>query len=59
MTEIAAFFTINLYTRTRDNNDKIYYSFMAIAHNSKSHDIVRQYFEKYPLYSSKYLSYKD
>ena len=32
---------------------------MAIAHNSRSHDIVRKYFDSYPLYSSKYLAYKD
>lgn len=31
----------------------------AIAHNSRSHEIVRKYFDNYPLYSSKYLSYKD
>ena len=59
LTKIAAFFNVNLYTRTRYKDDKIYYAFMAIAHNSKSHDIVRNYFDRYPLYSSKYLSYKD
>jgi LAGLIDADG endonuclease/NADH-Ubiquinone oxidoreductase (complex I), chain 5 N-terminus/Proton-conducting membrane transporter len=59
LTKIAEFFTVNLYTRTRYKDDKIYYAFMVIAHNSKSHKIVREYFENYPLYSSKYLSYKD
>lgn len=59
LTIIAAFFNVNLYTRTRYKDDKIYYSFMAIAHNNKSHEIVRKYFDKYPLYSSKYLAYKD
>jgi hypothetical protein len=59
LTKIAEFFTVNLYTRTRYKEDKVYYSFMAIAHNSNSHKIVREYFENYPLYSSKYLSYKD
>ena len=32
---------------------------MAIAHNSRSHEIIRKYFDRYPLYSSKYLAYKD
>ena len=59
LTKIAAFFTVNLYTRTRYKDDKVYYAFMAIAHNSISHEIVRKYFDSYPLYSSKYLAYKD
>lgn len=59
MTKITEFFTINLYTRTRTVDDKVYYAFMAIAHNSRSHDIVRNYFDRFPLYSSKYLAYKD
>lgn len=59
LTKITAFFTINLYTRTRYKDDKVYYAFMVIAHNSNSHKIVRKYFENYPLYSSKYLFYKD
>lgn len=37
----------------------MFYAFVAIAHNSRSHVIVRKYFKKFPLYSSKYLTYKD
>lgn len=37
----------------------MYYAFMAVSHNSISHDIVRNYFDGFPLYSSKYLAYKD
>ena len=59
LTSIAAFFTVNLYTRTRFAGDKVYYAFMVIAHNSRSHEIVRKYFDAFPLYSSKYLAYKD
>jgi len=59
LTKITEFFTVNLYTRTRYKDDKVYYVFIAIAHNLKSHEIVRKYFDTYPLYSSKYLSYKD
>lgn len=39
--------------------DKVFYAFIAIAHNSRSHEIVRKYFDRFPLYSSKYLAYKD
>lgn len=40
-------------------DDKVFYSFMAIAHNKRSHDIVRKDFNNFPLYSSKYLAYID
>lgn len=59
MSKIAEFFTVNLYTRTRSIDDRVFYAFMAISHNSRSHDIVRNYFDRFPLYSSKYLAYKD
>lgn len=59
MSEIAEFFTVNLYTRTRKTEDKVFYAFAAVAHNSRSHEILRIYFENYPLYSSKHLAYKD
>lgn len=32
---------------------------MVIAHSSISHAKVRAYFDRFPLYSSKYLAYKD
>lgn len=59
LTKISAFFTVNLYTRTRNVGDKVYYSYIVVAHNSRSHQIVRSYFDRFPLYSSKYLAYKD
>lgn len=59
LTKIAEFFTVNLYTRTRTKDDKVFYVFMAISHNFRSHNIVRTYFDRFPLYSSKYLAYKD
>lgn len=59
LSEIAAFFTVNLYTRVRKTEDKVFYAFVAVAHNSRSHEIVRKYFDNYPLYSSKYIAYKD
>ena len=59
MSEISHFLTVNLYTRTRKTENKIFYAFAVVAHNSKSHEILREYFSKFPLYSSKYLAYKD
>ena len=59
MTKIAEFFTVNLYTRTRNKDDKVFYAFMVISHNRRSHELVRNYFDRFPLYSSKYLSYND
>lgn len=56
LTKIAAFFTVNLYTITRYAANTEYYAFMVIAHNSRSHQIVRKYFYTFPLYSSKYLA---
>ena len=59
LTKISAFFTVNLYSKTREKGDKVFYAFMAVAHNSRSHEIVRKYFDNFPLHSSKYLAYKD
>lgn len=59
LTEISNFFTVNLYTRTRKREDKLFYAFLVVAHNYRSHEIVRKYFYRFPLYSSKYLAYKD
>jgi hypothetical protein len=59
MTKITEFLTVNLYTRTKNKDGKVFYAFMAISHNKRSHDIVRNYFDRFPLYSSKYLAYKD
>ena len=59
LSNISAFFTVNLYSITRERGDKVFYAFMAVAHNSRSHEIVRKYFDNFPLHSSKYLAYKD
>lgn len=59
LTKISAYLNVNLYTRTRNVGDKVYYSFMVISHNNSSHEQVRNYFNKFPLFSSKYLAYKD
>lgn len=57
--KIARYLKVNLYSRSREQKDKIFYTYMVIAHNSESHKKTIEYFQRYPLYSSKYLAYKD
>ena len=56
---IAEYLNVNVYSRTRQKGDKLFFAFMVIAHSSVSHAKVRAYFDRFPLYSSKYLAYKD
>lgn len=64
---ISAFLNTTLYTRSRIaknrngnlNTNKLYSSFIVVAHNPSSLEIIKNYFEKYPLKSSKYMDYKD
>ena len=57
--KIARYLNVNLYSRSREKNNKIFYAFMVISHSAESHLKVIEYFDRYPLYSSKYLAYKD
>jgi hypothetical protein len=57
--KIARYLDVNLYSRSRIQKDKIFNSFMVISHNIQSHNKVIYYFDRFPLYSSKYLAYKD
>ena len=59
LTKIAGYLNVNLLSRTREKENKIFYSFMVISHSSISNKKVMEYFDKFPLYSSKYLAYKD
>lgn len=59
LSEIARYFNVSLYSRSREQGDKTYYSYIVIAHSIPSHLKVIEYFDRYPLYSSKYLAYKD
>lgn len=56
---IARYLEVNLYSRSREQKDKIFYSYMVVSHNIQSHTKVIEYFDHYPLYSSKYLAYKN
>ena len=57
--KIARYLGVNLYSRSRIQKDKIFNSFMVISHNIQSHIKVINYFDRFPLYSSKHLAYKD
>ena len=59
MSKIGLYLGVTVYSRSRIINDKIYYSFIVISHNKLSNSKVCDYFNKYPLLSSKYLDYKD
>jgi len=59
MNKISTYFGVNLYSRTREQKDKIFYAFMVISHSAITHEKVINYFNLYPLYSSKYLAFKD
>lgn len=56
---IARYLGVNLYSRSRERKDKIFYSYMVISYSLESHIKVIEYFDRFPLYSSKYLAYKD
>jgi len=59
LNKIATFLGVNLYTRTRLLNDKVFYAFMVVSHSAVNHAKVIYYFYRFPLYSSKYLTYKN
>lgn len=57
LTEIANFFNCNLLTRKQVATGNEYYTLAASSR--KSLQIVLDYFGRFPLYSSKYLDYKN
>ena len=59
LSKIAKYLGVNLLSRTREQKDKVFYVFMVISHSALSHVKVINYFDRFPLYSSKYLAYKD
>lgn len=59
LNKIASYLGVNLLSRTREQNDKIFYAFMVISHSAATHEKVIKYFNLFPLYSSKYLAFKD
>ena len=59
MSKIGLFLGVTVYSRSRINKDKIYYSFIVMSTNKSSNSIVCDYFNKYPLLSSKLLDFRD
>jgi len=59
MISIAEILNGSLYTRSRTVKNKTYYSYIVMCFNKNSKEQVIHYFEKYPLWSSKYLDYID
>jgi len=59
ISKIGLYLGVTVYSRSRIIKDKIYYSFIVVSHNKLSNSKVCDYFNKYPLLSSKYLDYKD
>ena len=64
---VSAFIKSNLLSRHRmseptgdlEAEKKLYSSWIIVAHNEESLKIIEEYFKTYPLYSSKYLDFKD
>ena len=57
LNKIATFLLCNLLTRKQNATGNIYYTLTASSLESLK--VIIDYFNKYPLYSSKYLDYKD
>lgn len=57
LNKIATFFNCNLLIRKQKTSGNNYYHLTASS--CKSIQIILNYFDSYPLYSSKYLDYKD
>ena len=59
MSKIATYLDINLNSRERLRDGKIYSSFIITASSLNSLDTLREFLNRYPLLSSKYLDYLD
>jgi hypothetical protein len=59
VSDIARLLGTNVYARSRFINETIYYTYFFIASSRRSKTILREYFAKYPLYSSKLNDYQD
>ena len=59
MSILANFLDVNVYSKSRISKDKQFYSFNVICTNKNSLLKITEYFNKFPLLSSKYLDYKD
>jgi hypothetical protein len=58
MSKVAMFLGVSVNSRSRTLKDKIYFSFTVISHNRESSSKISDYFNKFPLLSSKRLDFK-
>ena len=56
---IANYLGVNVYNRSRILKKSFTYQYYFVSSSQKSKDLLIEYFKDYPLYSSKYLDYKD
>nr|YP_010160550.1 hypothetical protein K4Y30_mgp18 [Gymnopilus junonius]QRH17736.1 hypothetical protein [Gymnopilus junonius] len=59
MSKIGLYLGVTVYSRSRLIKDKYFHSFTVISQNKNSNSKITDYFDKFPLLSSKYLDYKD
>nr|YP_009517216.1 LAGLIDADG homing endonuclease [Myochromella boudieri]AYE93145.1 LAGLIDADG homing endonuclease [Myochromella boudieri] len=59
ISKIGLYLGVTVYSRSRLIKDKIFHSFTIISQNKNSNYKIINYFNKYPLLSSKYLDFKD
>jgi hypothetical protein len=59
MSKIAMYLETNVLSRTRNQENKVFNSYIVTAQNKISLKKITKYFSNFPLVSSKYLDYKD
>ena len=59
MSDIAEYFGVNLLSRRRTKGESVYGSYSLVLTRKESKEKLGEYLTRYPLYSSKYLDYKD
>ena len=55
--KIATYFKVRVNHRKRERLGRVYYSYIVSASGKESHEIIRSYFTRFPLFTSKYMNY--
>lgn len=56
--KICEYFKTNLISKTTRSTNTTKFTFVVLAHNSASQDIIMEYFKKFPLFGINYWGYK-